>query len=206
MTKAQEMLYKVGVENLFIAFMTGTDKADSIPAYDEVIYSLPAIETLGIAGNPTSAAKWSSNKKIVNVTKNNQYTLTLDHPGLPVEVLDKMLGKKPIKGIAFDDAKMKELPYFAVGFIAPLSTGEFQARWYPRCQVTPPEETHTTINDETSLPTEQLVMTASPLLYNDITKADFNSARDSATGISKEDFMQQVVCDESQIETLFPTP
>jgi phi13 family phage major tail protein len=207
MTKAKESQFKVGVENLFVAFMTTPDAIGTAPVYDEEnIYELPVIETLGIAGNPTSAVKWASNKKLVSVSKNNQYTLTLDHPGLPIEVLDKMLGNTGTRGITFDDAKMKEMPYFAIGFIAPLSDNTYQARWYPRCQVTLPEESYTTNNDETTLATEQLVMTASPLLLNDITKADFNSARDSASGITVEDFMKQVVYDESQIATLFPTP
>jgi phi13 family phage major tail protein len=206
MTKAQEMLYPVGVENLFIAFMTGgKDTENAIPTYDAEIYSLPTIETIGIAGNISTATKWASNKIFVSVSKNTQFTLTLDHTALPIEVLDKMHAKVAEKGIVFEKAILKELPYFAVGVIAPLNDGSKQARWYPRCQVTPPEESYTTKNDETTIPTQQLVMTATPLLFNDITKADFNSARDSATGITAEKFMEQVVCDESQLATLFPS-
>ncbi|WP_252183687.1 major tail protein [Rossellomorea vietnamensis] len=203
--KAKEMLYPVGVENLFIAFMTGgKDTADEIPEYDPEIYSLPTIETIGIAGNPTTATKWASNKIFVNVTKNSTFTLTLDHTALPIEVQDKMKGLTAQKGIVFENGKPMEYPYFAVGFIAPLSGGEKIARWYPRVQITPPEESYTSDNEETTIPTQQLVMTASPLLFNENTKVDFNSARESATGITAEDFMKQVVLDESQLETLFP--
>jgi phi13 family phage major tail protein len=206
MVKAKEMLYPVGVDNLFIAFMTaGKDTADAIPTYDTEIYSLPTIETIGIAGNQTTATKWASNKIFVSVSKNDRFTLTLDHTALPVEVMDKMNAYVSQKGIAFDKADPKEYPMFAVGFIAPLSGGEKIARWYPRVQITPPEESFTTENEETTIPTQQLVMTATPLLFNNVTKADFNSARDSATGVTAEQFMQQVVADESQLETLFPT-
>jgi phi13 family phage major tail protein len=206
MVKAKEMLYPVGVENLFIAFLTGgKDTADAIPTYDTEIYSLPTIETIGIAGNQTSTTKWASNKIFVSVSKNDKFTLTLDHTALPVEVTDKMNAYVSQKGIAFDKADPKEYPMFAVGFIAPLSGGEKIARWYPRVQITPPEESFTTTNEETTIPTQQLVMTATPLLFNNVTKADFNSARESATGVTAEQFMQQVVVDESQLETLFPT-
>jgi phi13 family phage major tail protein len=206
MTKAQEMLYPVGVENLFIAFMTGgKDTADAIPTYDALIYELPTIETIGIAGNPTTAIKWASNKLFVNATKNSTFTLTLDHTALPVEVMDKMNAYVAEKGIVFDTADVKEFPFFAVGFIAPLNDGSKIARWYPRVQITPQQESYTTATEETTIPTQQLVMTASPLLFNNVTKSDFNSARDSATGVTAEDFMTQVVSDESQLATLFPT-
>lgn len=207
MTKAKEMLYPVGVEDLFIAFMTtGKDLASTIPTYDTEIYRVPTIETIGIAGSPTTSKKWASNKVFVNVTKNTQFTLTLDHTALPIEITDKMNGKTPQKGITFDIADLIELPYFAVGFIAPLNDGGYIARWYPKCQLTTNDESYTTLNDEAQgPPTQQIVMTANPLLFNNATKVDFNSARTTATGITAEDFMKQVVCDESQLETLFPT-
>lgn len=205
MTKAQEMLYPVGVENLYIAIMTALkDTATAIPVYDPQIYNLPTIETIGISANQTTAVKWASNKLFVSVTKNSTHTLTLDHTALPVEVMDKINGFLATKGIVFEKSNAKEYPYFAVGFIAPLSDGSKIARWYPRVQVTPPQETFTTNTEESTIPTQQLVMTASPLLFNDVTKVDFNSARDSALGITAEDFMAQVVADESQLATLFP--
>lgn len=206
MTKAKEMLYPVGVENLYIALMTGgKDTADTIPTYDPEIYSLPTIEQIGIQGNQTTATKWASNKLFVNVVKNSSFTLTLDHTSLPVEVMDKIHGFLAERGIVFENGRPKEYPYFALGFTAPLSDGVSKiARWYPRVQVTPPQDTYTSNTDESTVPTQQLVMTASPLLFNDVTKVDFNSARDGATGITAEDFMAQVVVDKSQLETLFP--
>ncbi|USK40173.1 phage tail protein [Cytobacillus firmus] len=206
MVKAKEMLYPVGVENLYIATMTGgKDTAGAIPTYDTEIYSLPTIETIGIQGNPTTATKWASNKLFVNATKNSSFTLTLDHTALPVEVTDKIMGFLADKGIVFETSDVKEFPYFAVGFIAPLSSGEKLARWYPRVQVTPPQESYSTTTEETTIPTQQLVMTASPLLFNNVTKVDFNSAREGSTGVTAEEFMAQVVADQSQLETLFPT-
>lgn len=207
MTKAQEMLYAVGVENLFITFMEGgKDTQNGLPVYEDKIYSLPTIETIGITGNQSTTTKWASNKQLVNATKTSTFTLTLDYPSLPIEISDKMLGLNAKRGIAFEDGKTKELPYFAVGFIAPLSDGSKIARWYPRSQVTPPSESYSTITqEEAPVPTQQLVMTASPLLFNDVTKVDYNSARDGVEGVTAEDFMSQVVSDESQLSTLFPS-
>lgn len=207
MTKAKEMLYPVGVENLFIAFMEGgKDSQNALPTYEDYIYSLPTIETIGIAGNQTTATKWASNKLFVNATKNSTFTLTLDHTAIPVEVMDKILGFLAKRGIVFETADVKELPYFGVGFIAPLNDGSKIARWYPRVQATPPGENYSTNTEESTIPTQQLVMTASPLLVNNVTKVDFNSARDGADGVTAEEFMAQVVADESQLATLFPAP
>lgn len=205
MTAADEILYPVGVENLFIAMMTGgKDAPTAIPTYDE-IKSIPTIETIGIAGSTSTVQKWASNKLLVTATKNSQFTLTLDTPGIPLTIQDAIMGYIAAKGIVFDTADVKTLPCFAVGFIAPLSDGNKLARWYPKVQVTAPDESYsTTTEGEVTIPTKQIVMMASPLQFNNVTKADFNSARTSATGVTAEEFMAQVVVDESQLATLFP--
>jgi phi13 family phage major tail protein len=206
MTKAQELLYPVGIESLFIAFMTGgKDARDAIPTYDTEIYQLDNVVEIGIAGNPTSIVKWASNKMFVNAGKNSKFTLSLTHVALPQEVQDKINGVTSSKGIVFNKADIKEYPMFALGFIAPLSDGSKIARWYPRVQKTPTEETYSTITEEAEVKDQSLSMSATPLLFNNTTEVDFSEVRESATGITAEQFMQQVVVDESQLETLFPT-
>lgn len=206
MTAADEILYPVGVENLYIAMMTGgKDAATGIPTY-EAITSIPTIETIGIAGSVSTVQKWASNKLLVTATKNSQFTLTLDTPGIPLAIMDKIMGYLETKGIVFEKADVKTFPMFAVGFIAPLQDGNKIARWYPKVQVTAPDESYTTFTEgEPTIPTKQIVMTANPLAYNNVTKADFNSARTGATGVTAEEFMAQVVVDQSQLATLFPS-
>lgn len=204
-TAAQKMLYPVGVEDLYIAMMVTEETSSNPPAYDDAnIYQLPTIETIGIQGNQTSATKWASNKLFVSVTKNSNFTLTLDHTAIPIEVMDKIHGYLAEKGVVFDTSDAKVYPYFALGFIAPLSDGNKVARWYPRVQITPPQESYTTGTEEITIPTQQLVMTAIPLRNNNVTKVDFNSARDGATGITAEAFMAKVIHNQSQIATLTP--
>ena len=202
---AKQTLYEVGVDDLFIALMTGgKDDSTKIPTY-EAIERFPVIETLGIQGNQTTATKWASNKLFANIVKNSTFTLTLDHPALSVEMMDKLQGYMAKKGIVFDTSNPKEYPYFALGFIAPLSDGVNKiARWYPKVQLVPAEESFTTGTEETTIPTKQLTLTASPLSFNNVTKVDFNSARASAAGVTVDAFMKQVVCDESELAKLFP--
>ncbi|RHW37323.1 phage tail protein [Neobacillus notoginsengisoli] len=205
--KAKELLYPVGVESLFIAFMTeNKDSRDALPTYDTEIYQLDNIVSIGIAGNPTTVQKWASNKMFVNAFKNSKFTLNLTHVALPQEVKDKMDGITAEKGVAFGTSKVKEYPMFALGFIAPLSDGSRIARWYPRVQKTMTEETFETVTDEADVKDLSNVFEATPLLYNDVTVADFSEVRDSALGITAEQFMEQVIADESQLALLSAAP
>lgn len=203
--KAKQLLYEVGVESLFIAFMNDKkDTRDEIPTYEPEIYRLDNIVSIGIAGNPSQVQKWASNKLFVNATKNSKFTLNLTHVTLPQEVKDKMKGLTHQKGVAFERGGVVEYPYFALGFIAPLSDGSRIARWYPKCQLTITEETFQTLEEETEVQDKTNVFEASPLLYNDVTVSDFSEVRDSAQGITAEQFMEQVIADESQLDLLTP--
>lgn len=203
--KSQQLLYPVGIESLFIAFMTNKeDSRDAIPTYEPEIYRMDNIVTIGIAGNPTNVTKWASNKIFVNASKNTNYTLNLTHVALPQEVKDKMNGYEIEKGVAFETGDVKEFPMFALGFIAPLSDGSKIARWYPRCQMTITEETFQTTTEESEVQDLTNVFTATPLLYNNVTMVDFSEVRDSATGLTAEQFMEQVIADKSQLDILVP--
>ncbi|WP_255258131.1 major tail protein [Bacillus sp. AFS018417] len=203
MTKAQELLYPVGIESLYIAMMTsGKDSRDAIPTYESQIYVMDNIVEIGIAGESKTVQKWASNKLFVNASKNSKNKLSLKHVALPQEVKDKIYGYLAQKGVVFNKATVKEYPMFALGFVAPLSDGSSMGRWYPRVQVTPPEETFGTQTDEAEVKDQSLNMEATPLLFNDVTEVDFSEVRDSATGIKVADFMKQVICDESQLASL----
>jgi phi13 family phage major tail protein len=206
MTKAQELLYVVTIESLYMAFMnSGKDSRDAIPDYDPDVYQFDNIVELGIAGNPTTVTKWASGKMFVNASKNSRFTLSLTHVALPQEVKDKIDGVTPVKGVSFSKSTVKEYPMFAMGFTARLSDGSRIARWYPRVQKTPSEETFATSTDEQEVRDVSATFDATPLLFNDNTEVNFSEVRDSAVGITADDFMQQVVCDESQLEELFPS-
>lgn len=207
MTKAKQLLYPVGVESLFIAFMTDKkDTRDELPTYDTEIYRLDNIVELGIAGEQSVVSKWASNKMFVNASKTSKYTLNLTHVALPQEVQDKIDGIIAEKGVAFGTSDVKEFPMFALGFIAPLSDGSKVARWYPRVQKVPNEETFTTTTEESEVVDQTATYEATPLLFNNVIYTDFSEVRDSAMGITAEQFMEQVIADESQLELLNPTP
>jgi hypothetical protein len=203
-TEKRDIQYSVGIEDLYICMMEGDETSDVIPTYSETIYTQTNISDLTISATTTNFVKWASNKKIINITKNTAFSLAFNLAGLDREVRDKIFGKTRTKGISFEDAKAREYPKFAVGVVFPLSDGTKLARWYPRCTVAPVEESWKTQNDEMTVDDIAYTITADPLLFNDVTMAEFDSGAADAAGVTVEDFMAQVVCDESQIETLFP--
>lgn len=201
----KEFQYSVGIEDLYICMMGGTETTEAIPTYEPTIYQQSNITDLTISATTTNFTKWASNKKIINITKNTAFSLAFNLAGLDREVRDKIFGKTRTKGISFEDAKAKEYPKFAVGVIFPLSDGSKLARWYPRCTVAPVQESWKTQGEEMTVDDIAYTITADPLLYNDVTMVEFDSGAADAAGITVEKFLEQVVCDESQIETLFPT-
>ncbi|WP_018664619.1 hypothetical protein [Heyndrickxia acidiproducens] len=203
-TERKEIQYSVGIEDLYICMMSGSETADAIPTYDAVVYQQTNISDLTISATSTNFVKWASNKKIINITKNTAFGLAFNLAGLNREVKDKIFGKTRTKGISFEKAIAKEYPKFAVGAIFPLNDGSKLARWYPRCTVAPIEESWKTQNEEMTVDDITYTITADPLLFNDVTQAELDTGAADAAGVTVADFMKQVVCDESQIATLFP--
>lgn len=197
--------YPVGIEDLFIVMMNGgKDTVTDLPDYMEDVYEQSNIVKLGIAGNNSKLEKWASNQLIISIMRNTKFTLTFDLAGIATEVKDKMTGILRKKGIHIETANTQELPFFAVGVVFPLNDGTKVARWYPRCQLTPSDESHETLKEELEIVDQQYVIEALPLLFNKSTKVDFYSGDNSAAGITVEDFMKQVICDESQFDLLVP--
>ncbi|PFD91020.1 phage tail protein, partial [Bacillus sp. AFS023182] len=64
------------------------------------------------------------------------------------------------------------------------------------------EESWKTQNEEMTVDDIAYKITADPLLYNDVTMAELDTGDATATGIKAEDFLKQVICDESQLATL----
>ncbi|MEC2770744.1 phage tail protein, partial [Bacillus thuringiensis] len=56
--------------------------------------------------------------------------------------------------------------------------------------------------DEMTVDDIAYTITADPLLFNDVTQAELDTGSPDATGIKVEDFLKQVICDESQLAQL----
>ncbi|PEP84146.1 phage tail protein [Bacillus pseudomycoides] len=198
----KEIQYTVGIEDLFICMMKGDETTSTLPTYEDTVYGQTNISDLTISTTSSNFVKWASNKKIINIQKNTAFELAFNLAGLNREVKDKMFAKTRKKGVSFETAKAKEFPKFATGVVFPLNDGTKVLRWYPKCTVAPIEESWKTQNEEMTVDDIAYKITADPLLYNDVTMAELDTGDATATGIKTEDFLKQVICDESQLATL----
>ncbi len=196
--------YTVGIEDLFICFEASKDPSTNEPTYEPDVYQQTNITDVTFTPNTSTFSKWASNKKIINIVKTGSYGLGFNLAGLSRIVRDKMFGNEVNRGVAFEKATPKEYPKFAIGIVAPLSDGNKLLRWYPGCSITPSEKTLATITEEMTVNDVAYSITADALLFNDITVVELDTGREGAN-ITATQFMNQVVYDESQLETLFPS-
>lgn len=206
--KTPPIQYPVGIEDLAICFMKDKqDTLSALPEYEDDVYSQTNITNLGIAGTNSTFEKWASNQLIISISRNTKYTLTFDLAGIAQEIYDRMKDNARTKGIAFNSSNPKEFPKFAIGVIFPMNDGTRKARWYPRCQLAPADETYQTLTEEMDIPDQQHVIEALPLLYNKNTVADFydGDPTNAASALTVSDFLKQVICDESQLAALTGT-
>ncbi|HDR8449105.1 TPA: phage tail protein [Bacillus cereus] len=198
----KEIQYTVGIEDLYVCMMKGNESINALPTYEDITYKQTNITDLTISTTSTNFTKWASNKKIINITKNTAFGLAFNLAGLNREVKDKIFAKVRKKGVSFETAKPKEYPKFAVGVVFPLNDGTKLVRWYPKCTVAPVEESWKTQNEEMTVEDIAYTITADPLLCNDVTQAELDTGNEEAKGITVEDFLKQVICDESQLVQL----
>ncbi|WP_324656662.1 major tail protein [Bacillus cereus] len=198
----KEIQYSVGIEDLYLCLMKGNETSSALPTYEDIVYRQTNISDLTISNTTANFTKWASNKKIINVVKNTAFGLAFNLAGLNREVKDKIFAKTRKKGVSFETAKAKAYPKFAVGVVFPLNDGTKILRWYPKCTVAPVEESWKTQGDEMTVDDIAYTITADPLLFNDVTQAELDTGSPDATGIKVEDFLKQVICDESQLAQL----
>ncbi|MCQ6530582.1 major tail protein [Bacillus mycoides] len=198
----KEIQYTVGIEDLYLCMMKGNESTSALPTYENIVYGQTNISDLGISTMASNFVKWASNKKIINMQKNTAFELALNLAGLNREVKDKIFGKTRKKGVAFETAKATEYPKFATGVVFPLNDGTKVLRWYPKCTVSPIEESWKTQNEEMTVDDIAYKITASPLLFNDVTMTELDTGDPEAKDITVNDFLKQVICDESQIAQL----
>jgi len=198
----KEIQYSVGIEDLYLCLMKGNETSSALPTYEDIVYRQTNIADLTISNTTANFTKWASNKKIINVVKNTAFGLAFNLAGLNREVKDKIFAKTRKKGVSFETAKAKAYPKFAVGVVFPLNDGTKILRWYPKCTVAPVEESWKTQGDEMTVDDIAYTITADPLLFNDVTQAELDTGDPEAKGIKAEDFLKQVICDESQLTQL----
>lgn len=194
-------LYFEGIDDIFFVPMTTPDAPNVKPVYDEVaIERLPIAVKLSVKGNGSEKKKWASSKIFRRMSKETEHELGLDHVGMPTDLLDKLKGLTPNKGVVFNKAEAKEMPYFAFGFIGRIEGGNRMAVWYPRVQLSNATDLeYETAEDEDDIKDVKLAMVASPTLYNNVINSSLDSTRTGVGNATVEEFIAQVIYEEEQL-------
>ena len=199
-----KVLYFEGIDDVFFVPMTSPDAPNVKPVYDETnIERLPIAVKLAVKGNGSEKVKYASSKIFRRVSKETEHELGLDHVGMPIELLDKLNGITPVKGVVFNRSKAKEMPYFGFGFIGRIEGGERMAVWYPRVQLTLATDVeYETTTDDDDIKDVGLTMKASPLLYNEVLNTSYDSTRIGPDMITLDQFIKAVVYEEEQLDAI----
>ncbi|MRB61766.1 phage tail protein, partial [Bacillus thuringiensis] len=62
----KEIQYSIGIEDLYLCMMKGTETSSALPTYEDIVYRQTNISDLGISTTSSNFVKWASNKKIIN--------------------------------------------------------------------------------------------------------------------------------------------
>lgn len=198
---SNKVLYFEGIDDILINFMTTPDSVSAAPVYDTEVYRLPIAVKLGVKGNGTTLEKYASSKIFRRVSRETRHEISLDHVGIPIEILDKMKDLTATKGVVFNKAQAKEFPYFALGFIGRMEDGERMAVWYPRVQLTnATENEYETATDEIDIKDVTANFVATALLYNDVINSAFDSTRESADIVTLDTFIKAPIFEEKQLD------
>lgn len=199
-----KVLYFEGIDDVFFVPMTTTDAPNVKPVYDEAtIERLPIAVKLSVKGNGSEKTKWASSKVFRRVSKETEHELGLDHVGIPIDLLDKLKGVTPNKGVVFNKAEAKEMPYFAFGFIGRIEGGKRMAVWYPRVQLSNTTDLeYETAEESDDIKDVKLTMIASPTLYNNVINASLDSTRTGVGNATVEEFIAKVIYEEEQLKLM----
>lgn len=196
-----KVLFFEGIDDVFFVPMTSQDAPNIKPVYDETsIERLPIAVKLAVKGNGSEKVKNASSKIFRRVSKETEHELGLDHVGMPIDLLDKLNGITPVKGVVFNRSQAKEMPYFGFGFIGRIEGGERMAVWYPRVQLTlATDAEYETATDDDEIKDVGLTMKASPLLYNEVLNTSYDSTRIGTDMITLDKFIEKVIYEEEQL-------
>ncbi|MBE6171056.1 MAG: phage tail protein [Enterococcus casseliflavus] len=195
---AKEIKFFEGLDDILIAMMLTHDSPNAAPTYDEIV-RLPIATELAISGNGSTLEKYASSKLFRSIGRETKHEIGLTHVGIPVATMDKIKGLVAQKGVTFSKTNAVELPYFAFGFIGNIEGGGKKAVWYPKVQLSNViDETYVTAEAEIEINDVTANLNAYGLNFNNVIYSTFDSYRESAEGISLEQFIAQPVYSEEQ--------
>ncbi|MGF2044422.1 phage tail protein [Enterococcus gallinarum] len=203
---AKDIKFFEGLDDVLITMMLTPESPNAAPTYGE-IFRLPIATELAISGNGSTLEKYASSKLFRSIGRETKHEIGLTHVGIPVSLMDKIKGLVAQKGVTFNKTSAVELPFFAFGFIGNIEGGGKKAVWYPKVQLSNViDETYVTAEAEIEINDVTANLNAYGLNFNNVMYSTFDSYRESAAGITLDQFIAQPVYSEEQWATLSAAP
>lgn len=203
---AKDIKFFEGLDDVLIGMMLTPESPNAAPTYDEIL-RLPIATELAISGNGSNLEKYASSKLFRSIGRETKHEIGLTHVGIPVSLMDKIKGLVAQKGVTFNKTNAVELPFFAFGFIGNIEGGGKKAVWYPKVQLSNViDENYVTAESEIEINDVTANLNAYGLNFNNVLYSTFDSYRESAAGITLDQFIAQPVYSEEQWATLSATP
>lgn len=199
---AKEIKFFEGLDDVLVTMMLTPESPNAAPTYGE-IFRLPIATELAISGNGSTLEKYASSKLFRSIGRETKHEIGLTHVGIPVSLMDEIKGLVAQKGVTFNKTNAVELPFFAFGFIGNIEGGGKKAVWYPKVQLSNViDETYVTAESEIDINDVTANLNAYGLNFNNVMYSTFDSYRESAEGITLDQFIAQPVYSEEQWATL----
>lgn len=203
---AKDIKFFEGLDDVLIGMMLTPETPNAAPTYDEIL-RLPIATELAISGNGSNLEKYASSKLFRSIGRETKHEIGLTHVGIPVSLMDKIKGLVAQKGVTFNKTNAVELPFFAFGFIGNIEGGGKKAVWYPKVQLSNViDENYVTAESEIEINDVTANLNAYGLNFNNVLYSTFDSYRESAAGITLDQFIAQPVYSEEQWATLAAAP
>lgn len=198
--------YLLTLSDIFFAPITTPGTATTAPEYDTNIYRKQIGKKVEVKGNGKATEIYASGVKVATVNQETNIETTMDYIGLATYVLDLISGAKATNGVSFASSDAGVATEFGFGFTARKSDGVMDGYWFPRTTLAPATElSYETSEDEFKEQDVSMTLQSTGLLNpasdgRHIIFAKYSNQRE--TTLTLDDFMKQVVYDESQLATL----
>ena len=152
--------YKVTVRDFFLVFRPETE---GVAAYEDTIHQLPVIKEVTVTPDANEKKIYASGIVYAQTTRVSGTDLGVNAVALPAAIVRRAAGETVVgaSGVSYGVSNPVRVE-FGCGFVTELSDGGKEYRFYPRCVLNIPEETHSTSEDEDPDPEDQYTISALP--------------------------------------------
>lgn len=151
----------VGVGNLYLCFAKDIDNLD----YEEIIYKLPTLKSIGTTENSNAEEAWASNAVYDVDTSTSGIELSVSVIAFSPLHRARMKGHKVKKGFIVKNTN-DEGEYFAFGVVYPKKSGHYTYEWYPKCKLSEATKDAQT-KDKDGINSQDKSLTINAAIFND---------------------------------------